>query len=383
MKPLVIASRLWRSRLLRNLVAALCVIAVLSGVGYYLTHYYDPVRVVYKRWKAPNEYRFEEIHPYFYETDPAALIAIETEQDAARVRAAAVDVIWGGEGLPLGKLPETVEEDIADERFAGLPNLARIDRLRIRMDNGVHSSAYHFHPAKANGRLVLYHHGYAGSFHDARHVIARLVGEGYAVIALNFLGYGENWGGGQFYLRRLGWYHMTVHRLLDLADRPMMYFIEPVVVTLNHAERRYDYEAVDMVGFSAGGWTSMLAAAVDPRIRRSYPVAGGYPIYLRSGYERNQSAPPQYYGPLLQAMNYLEAFVLGASGEGRRQLQVFNRFDRCCFRNTLARLYEPAVSAAVERLGAGSFEVLIDETHADHKISDFALDAIMRDLAGP
>jgi pimeloyl-ACP methyl ester carboxylesterase len=280
-------------------------------------------------------------------------------------------------------MPESIEQNVADERFADLANLERIDRIRIRMKNGVHSNAYHFHPRRGNGRLVLYHHGYAGVFHDAKHVIAGLLSEGYAVIALNYLGYGENWSGGEFYLPRFGWYQMSVHRLLDLVDRPMTYFIEPVVVALNHAERRYRYEAVDMIGFSAGGWTAMVAAALDPRIRRSYPVAGGYPLYLRSGHERNQSVPPQYYGPLVGAMNYLEMFVLGASGEGRRQLQIFNRYDRCCFRNTLARLYEPAVGAAVERLGSGSFEVLIDETHADHKISDFALAAIIRDLARP
>lgn len=383
MKPLLAASELRLSRLVRYGLAALIAIAVVFGVGYYLTHHFDPVRVVYKRMKAPDEYRFEKIHPRYLKTDPAALITIASQDDAARVRAAAIDVVWGEIGLPLQGMPESIEENVADERFADLPNLERIDRIRIVMASGVYSNAAHFHPRRGNGRLVLYHHGYAGVFHDVKAVIAGLLGEGYAVIALNFLGYGENWSGAEIYLPRFGWYEMSIHRLLDLVDRPMRYFIEPVVVALNYAERRYGYAAVDMIGFSAGGWTAMVAAALDPRIRRSYPVAGGYPLYLRSGAERNQSARPQYYGPLISAMNYLEMFVLGASGEGRRQLQVFNRFDRCCFRNTLARLYEPAVQAAVERLGPGSFEVVIDETHADHKISDFALAAILRDLARP
>ena len=377
-----IASWLPTSRWVRYLLAGFAVVALLAGAGYYLTHHYDPVRVVYKRFKAPEKYLYEEPSPLFLKTDPAALITIATAEDAARVRAAAIDVIWGGQGLPTERMPESVEEGITDETFADLANLARIDRLRIVMDNGVYSIAYHFRPRRGNGRLVLYHHGYAGDIRDAKRVIGALVGEGYAVIGINYLGYGGNWAGGLFYLKRFGWYQMSVHLLLDLADRPMMYFIEPVVVAVNYARRRLGHEVVDMVGFSAGGWTAMVAAAVEPRIRRSYPVAGGYPLYLRSGYEANQSAPPQYYMPLLRAANYLEMFVLGASGAGRRQLQVFNRFDRCCFRNTLARLYAPAVSEVVSRLGGG-FRVVIDETHADHKISDFALAAILEDLAAP
>jgi pimeloyl-ACP methyl ester carboxylesterase len=382
MKPLGLASRLWTGRVVRSLLVTLCGLAVVAGGGYYLTHYYDPVRIIYKRMKAPDKYVFEEIHPRYLETDPARLITIHTGQDAARVRAAAIEVIWGGEGLPEERAVESVEEGIADPRFADLSNLAQIDRIRIEMDNGVHSVAYHFKPARENGRLVLYHHGYAGTFHDAKHVIAALLEEGYGVIALNYLGYGGNWGRGHIYLPRFGWYAVGVHRLLDLVDRPMMYFIEPAIVAVNYA-RRLGSETVDMIGFSAGGWTTIVAAAVDPRIRRSYPIAGTYPIYLRSGQERHHSAPPQYYGPLLEAANYLEMFVLGARGDGRRQLQVFNRFDRCCFRNTLARLYEPAVAERVAGLGAGSFAVLIDETHADHKIAEFALEAIVEDLARP
>ena len=40
-------------------------LAALGGVGYYLTHSVDSVRVVYKRWKAPNIYVFEEVHPRY------------------------------------------------------------------------------------------------------------------------------------------------------------------------------------------------------------------------------------------------------------------------------------------------------------------------------
>ena len=114
-------------------------------------------------------------------------------------------------------------------------------------------------------------------------------------------------------------------------------------------------------------------------------MAGAYPLYLRSGEEHNQSPRPQYYRPLITAANYLEMFVLAAHGEGRRQLQVFNRYDRCCYNNIKARLYEPAVRDAVATLGnpPEDFAVLIDETHARHKISGWAMGMILEDLARP
>ncbi len=167
---------------------------------------------------------------------------------------------------------------------------------------------------------------------------------------------------------------------MTLADHPIRFYVEPIVVVLNYASKTGGYDSFDIIGFSAGGWTAGIAAAVDLRLRYAYSVAGGYPLYLRAGVHKNQSAPPQLYGPLVRAANYLDMYVLAAAGLGRRFLQVFNRFDRCCFANTLGRLYEPAVKAAVKDVNAGgAFTVLIDETHADHKVSKWAIDQIFND----
>ena len=82
-------------------------------------------------------------------------------------------------------------------------------------------------------------------------------------------------------------------------------------------------------------------------------------------------------------MNYLETFVLGSWGEDRGQLQIFNRFDRCCFRNVKGLHYAPAVEAVVNKIGPGRFKVVLDETLADHKVSDFAIETIIKDMARP
>ena len=139
---------------------------------------------------------------------------------------------------------------------------------------------------------------------------------------------------------------------------------------------------VDAVGFSNGGWAVSVLAAVDKRIRRSYPIAGGYPIYLRTGELKNQAQGEHFYYPMLKAANYLEMYVLATTGApSRRQIQIFNRFDRCCWNNTLGKVYEPAVKAAAAEAGGGRFDVVLDETHADHKISDYAIKLVLADLA--
>ena len=43
--------------------------------------------------------------------------------------------------------------------------------------------------------------------------------------------------------------------------------------------------------------------------------------------------------------------------------------------------YRDAVREAVASIDGGSFEVMIDETHADHKISDHAMALILADMA--
>ena len=153
-------------------------------------------------------------------------------------------------------------------------------------------------------------------------------------MALNLMAYGENTGT----LKGPDGTDLNLHFDLDKIDRPMRYHFEPVVRALNYAEQSYDYRSIDMMGFSAGGFTTAVLAALDPRIRRSYPIAGVYPIYLRDGQDVLANGPP-YYKPMLDAANYLDMFVLGVDGRERRQMQIFNRFDRCCFNNVKGRLY--------------------------------------------
>ena len=373
-------ARTWFGRRIRASILPLVVVSLVYGVFVSL-YELDSTRLPWKLWRTDDPYLYEEIHPRFLKTDPAALITIGSSEDARTTRQALVDAIWGPDGFPAFKQPARLDSDVQVDGFTDLPNLDRINRLHAQVDADYTAFADIYRARDSGNRLVLLHdgHGDDGTYGNLKVHIGLLLKQGIDVVTFSLPGYNGN-AMGVRYLPRYGWYAIHPWRSLDLLDRPMRLWIEPVVIAVNHATASGSYESIDMMGFSAGGWATMVAAAVDPRIRRSYPVAGAYPLYLRSGEEAKQSPRPQYFAPLIRAGNYLEMFVLAALGEDRAQVQVFNRYDRCCYNNRKGELYEPAVAAAVAAAGGGRFAVLVDESHPRHKVSAWAMARIIDDI---
>ena len=263
--------------------------------------------------------------------------------------------------------------------LGALPNLAAIDRLTVDMGRDVRSTLYHLKPANnPTGMLVIYHHGFAGEIRDVPEVIGGFLERGYEVLGVNMMAYGGNTN----YIWTVDGKRLNLNFDLDKIEKPLRYHFEPLVVGVNYALALGDYTAIHMVGFSAGAFFTTVMAAIDERIARSYPIAGVYPIYLRQGQEI-QPHLPSYYPPLLALASYLDLFTLGASGPGRGQLQIFNRYDRCCYNNRKATLYETAVAEAVRDIGrGGGFGVFIDESHADHRFSEAALQTVLAHMEG-
>ena len=145
-----------------------------------------------------------------------------------------------------------------------------------------------------------------------------------------------------------------------------------------------------MAGLSGGGWTTTLYAAVDPSIRYSFPVAGSIPLYLRTG--GSVGDKEQYLEEFYRIAGYPDLYVLGALGPGRKQVQILNRHDDCCFgekqhdyaRSGLEyepafRVYEKQVQAAVH--GAEHFRLVIDDSAPRHMISAEAVQIMVREMA--
>ncbi len=328
----------------------------------------------------------DAVRRFHRRTDPARLIGIRSGADVDRGRREVCRLLWGEPEVPRQRLPDEVVRGVREERFAGLPGGPRVDRIEIGMAASMRSVAHLIHPAVPNGRAVVYHHGHT---HDTDlDVLRALLDAGYAVLAFWMPFTGPNPGALEVESDRFGLLRLRTHDDLSLLEpsltgSPLQFFVEPVVVGLNTLQERYGYDGADMVGLSGGGWTTTVCAALDPRIRWSYPVAGTLPLWLRVGtkdwpsgdYEENEVA-------LYAVANYLELYVLGSTGEGRGQLQVLNRYDDRCFAGTRHELYEAAVSASVAALGPGRFSVLLDASHRAHAVSPAAIETILEDMEG-
>lgn len=204
------------------------------------------------------------------------------------------------------------------------------ERLTYLMDSNALSVAYRFN---AGANQVIYHTGHLGAINEK--LVDRLLQAGFTVIVFNMPLVGENTG---------PW--ATHDDMSSLCP-----FVEPVIRYLN------DYGEAHMIGLSGGGWTTILAAAMDHRINKSISVSGSLP------YDQRQ---PEDYGDFEQRelnrfADYREIYAMA-----NEQVAIQNRYDSCCFSGT-----------ALREISIPGWRAIIDETHRKHSISDFAVDVIL------
>ena len=175
---------------------------------------------------------------------------------------------------------------------------------------------------------------------------------------------------------------------------PMKFFLEPVAAGLNHIKKSArkmgspDYRKFHMTGLSGGGWTTTVYAAIDPRIQLSFPVAGTMPLYLRTG---GSVGDLEQFEPGFYAIaGYQDLYMLGADKPGRRQVQILNRRDNCCFGEAQhdsrragmdysesLRDYERRVQKVLAGFRSGGFRLELDESAPSHMISHYAIEKIL------
>ncbi len=330
-----------------------------------------------------NDYIFEMIDPLYRETDVNKLIDLKNENDIIEKRNRVIRYIWSGKGFPYSKMPENVENDINDDRYGDFINLKRIDKLTVSTDYGFLSIVYLFHPDKSNGKLILYHQGHNGDFILGENTIQYFLNKGFYVMAFSMPLLGMN-NQPVLDFPLFGKVKMINHNFLIMLKSdnfsPVKFFMEPMAVCLNYVLKEYNFTQVYMTGISGGGWTTTLYSAIDTRISKSYPVAGTLPIYMRI--TRDWGDYEQYEPELYRIANYLELYILASYGDSRKQFQMLNKYDSCCFAGIKYQLYEKEVKSALSRLGNGAFDIFLDDSHKEHKISDIVLNVIADDIKG-
>ena len=291
--------------------------------------------------------------------------------------------LWNQENLP-NHNPNHIEQNINDERYLDFVNLDSIEKITIQMEDGVNSIAYLFHATENNNQLIIYHQGHRGDFFEGKETIQFFLENNYSVLAFSMPLLGMN-SQPTIEHPQNGKIKLQSHNQFELLENddytPIKFFVEPIVVSLNYIENEYEFESIHIVGISVGGWTAVLNTALDDRINKSFSVAGSYPMFLRTE-PKNFGDYEQQHSELYEVANYLDLYVIASYGSERKFVQIFNKFDPCCFDGDSFSSYEHEIEKIIADLGKGHFQIYLDDTHNEHIISNHALKIIINEISG-
>jgi hypothetical protein len=326
-------------------------------------------------------------------------IRITKPGDIVNKRLEIIRAIWNDSRIP-GRSDVIVTSGIPSPLH---PNefVGRVDRIEIPVEglDSLKDLAYLFVPVRRNKRLIVFNPGHSCTLIDdeSHHsrieaTITGLVEAGYDVLSVYMPHVKESSD------PKCRFDHCQVFNTdLGIPDPLPTYglrlFLDPTIVSLNYVMNKYKYKRVDMVGLSGGGWTTNLISALDDRIRFSFNVAGSIPLFYRIGGSIGdiEQFLPQLYRDIA---GYPDLYILGASGKGRKQVQILNRQDNCCFgqkQHDPARDYTSdmhhfaqTIKDRLESLKEKDhYYLIIDETAPNHQISEYALmNVILPELKG-
>lgn len=267
--------------------------------------------------------------------------------------------------------------------FPGLDHVARVDRLTFNLDYDLRSVVDHYHSTAGMTALMIYLEGHCEWCPGTPGVVQFFLDRGYSVLVYAMPLFGPNRD--SRYTAPGSQKHSHLFADFEPADsRLIRLFLEPVVLGTNYALDTFGYDFVAMIGLSGGGWTTTLYAGLDTRIAASFPVAGTLPFEVRAPRDLGD-AEQREERPVYAIANYLSFYMMGASGTGRRQTQVLNEADPCCFRaggkEEEIRAYEQRVQELLAENGdGGTFAVLVVSDHNGHEISPDALARVANEL---
>lgn len=319
----------------------------------------------------------EKFESHIYEKNVTRLIHIHSSDDAIAKRESLINYIWPRDGFPYEERPK-VETAIKDSRYIDIDNLERIDKVTVNMDYGINSIAYLFMPHTPHKTLIIYHQGHDGDFIQGRNTIQYFIERNYPVLAFSMPLLGMN-DQPIVDIPNLGMIKLKNHNDLIYLESPkfspVKFFVEPIAVSLNYMDE-LGFDSYVMIGISGGGWTTTLYSAIDGRILESYSIAGSVPTFLRS-ISGNQGDYEQRIPTLYDITNYLDLYILSSFGDNRKHVEIYNMYDPCCFGGDVSKIYENEIKSNMLKWNSGKFMVYIDDTHKEHKISQFSLDIII------
>lgn len=314
-------------------------------------------------------------------TDFSGLVSVNSLQDVEARRQALAAFIWRGAPSPFGRYPEQVEAG-STLPFMDIAGLERVERLEIHMPLGVTSVATVLVPQHQRSCLMLYQEGHRVSFLERKRLLRRFVDSGCQVIALSLPLTGGDNSRPLIDHPRFGRILLNDPDKLEILETKnfstLQYFLTPPIVALNHVLKDRTFQRIGMTGFSGGGWVTTLVAALDPRIQRSYAIAGSVPLTVHAA-ALHWGSYEQRMGRLYEIANYPELYVMAAAGQGRRHTQYYNVDDPCCFSGNNWTYWAEALPQHARKLGGK----LVTKAYAQerHAIGPDVASLVARDFA--
>lgn len=328
-----------------------------------------------------NQNSYDELQD---EQNISSLIHINNPDDVINLRSHLINYVWKESPLDYSKLPTQIEKNIIDQRYNDLENLKQIDKFLISMDYEVNSIAYLFLANDSNNDLIVYHQGHDGDFYNGKQSIQFFLKNGYSVLAFSMPLLGMN--NQPVIDTEFGKLILTSHDYFPFIESPefspMQFYFEPIFLSINYIENNFNFKNFYMVGISGGGWMTTVYPAIDERISQSFSIAGSIPIFLRTNINDlgdYEQTVPNFY----KIANYLDLYLLASVGENRKHVQIFNKNDPCCFSGDPRGIFDHEIKLILKKLGHGNYEIYVDETHFEHKISEYSLNLIQNEIKKP
>jgi hypothetical protein len=343
---------------------------------------------------------YTELPPELAKYDATHLVHISSKADAEGIRRRVMEFIWLNGKLPTAKLPASsivyAKHGALPQELSGIDGteVDRVERLDVHVDFDYHHISFLLHPATASQskRLVIIHQGHQGKRMEGigrlTNLANRMLREGFTVLLMQMPLTGWNTNN-TFKTPKKGMvtigerkssaaHNQMFSALGEEGGSLLRFFIEPVTAGINYFIRQNpDCRDISMIGLSGGGWATHISAAIDARINLSIPVAGAYPLFLRPYYPGSEGDTEQILPALYKdRASWLDLYILGADDSGRRQIQLLNQYDSCCFYGVGSDTYKDIVRRAVKNLG-GQWECVLDSTHKSHQISVWAIEKVI------
>lgn len=323
-----------------------------------------------------------------------------TPARALELRQRAIEAIWGGKAM---HTPTPIIWPVAqnvDALFGRHPDTQNWIQFNWATGEpyGIRARAL-FATFAGSTCLMVHHGGHGVAFADGPYpaspgvlqFIQRLAAANCDIVLISMPMDGDNDifrdGASVPHTNADGSYHsphddfFTVPSLQLPVGMGLRIFLEPVIGAIDYALAQRSYTLTAMSGLSGGGWTTTVVAALDPRIQRSYAVAGSTPILQRTNDvgDIEQQLPAIYPG-----IDYHDLYLMAVADPGRRAMVLHNDNDSCCFQGERVRLYAPELEDYAAQNGFGPISWHYTPAGpAGHDIFEAHQNTILDDLLAP